>query len=199
MLIAVFGAGQGSCWPAPHGRFPRWHHTGQPLEPSRSLMDFGRMRLAAALLTLVCLSACGGVTVSSMRRLAATTRGGSARWCWTPRRSSKAWRRHANVRSSWPARGAERGAARWSPRPTPRPLWHRLRKQQPRNSVGGNQPRFVIGLQSSGYPAAHIYRPIVGRDAQPPLASARTIPHRARGWLPRPFHHRGSVPPPNME
>jgi len=64
MLIAVFGAGQGSCWPAPHGRFPRWHHTGQPLEPSRSLMDFGRMRLAAALLTLVCLSACGGVTVS---------------------------------------------------------------------------------------------------------------------------------------
>ena len=28
--------------------------------------------------------------------------------------------------------------------------------------------------------AAHIYRPIVGRAAQPPPASAKTIPHRAR-------------------
>jgi hypothetical protein len=52
------------------------------------------------------------------------------------------------------------------------------------------------GLQPAGYAAAHIARPIADRDAQPPRASAKTIPHLARGWLPKPSRHRGSAPPP---
>jgi hypothetical protein len=52
------------------------------------------------------------------------------------------------------------------------------------------------GLQSAGYAAAHIARPIADRDAQPPRALAKTIRHLARGWLPRPSRHRGSAPPP---
>ena len=54
-------------------------------------------------------------------------------------------------------------------------------------SVGDNQAaNFVIGGQKARHAAAHISRPIADRDTQLPRALARTIPHLARGWLPRP-------------
>jgi len=55
------------------------------------------------------------------------------------------------------------------------------------------------GSQSAGYAVGHIARPIAGRGAQPPLGSAKTIPHLARGWRPRQSHRRGSAPPPNKD
>ena len=148
MLIAVFGAGQGSCWPAPHGRFPRWHHTGQPLEPSRSLRDFGRMRLAAALLTLVCLSACGGVRpCPSMRRLrrrrGAAAPGGAGRPGDPARHGAGTPTCGAAGPHGAPSAG-QRAGRRLSDVPTPpRPLRHRLR-----NSRRGTQS-VAINLSSS--------------------------------------------------
>ena len=74
----------------------------------------------------------------------------------------------------------------------------------PRARIGGANRRAFSrwqlvrpGLQSAGYAAVHIARPIADRDAQPPRALAKTIPHLVRGWLPRPSRHRGSAPPPN--
>ena len=56
------------------------------LHHSVPLVERMEMRLTAALLAL----------------------GGCARRNWMPRRSCKAWRRHANARSNWHAPGAER-------------------------------------------------------------------------------------------
>jgi hypothetical protein len=74
----------------------------------------------------------------------------------------------------------------------------------PRAHIGGANRRAFSrwqlvrpGLQSAGYAAAHIARPIADRDAQPPRALAKTIPHLARGWLSRLSRHRGPAPPPN--
>jgi hypothetical protein len=66
------------------------------------------MRLTAALLTLACLAACGGVQTVSERSLARDDE-------WRQRQAeldAQAIRqgRHANAWSSWPARGADRGS-----------------------------------------------------------------------------------------
>ena len=78
---------------------------------------------------------------------------------------------------------------------------YRALRHRPQNSRCGIQSVAISArrhwLQSADYAATHISRPIADRDVPPPLASAKTIPHRAHGWLPRPSLHRGSVLPPN--
>jgi hypothetical protein len=70
------------------------------------------IRLTSTLLTQACLAACSGVqtvTEPSLARHDDEWRQRQAEL--DARRSCNAWSRHANARSSWLARGAERGGS----------------------------------------------------------------------------------------